>query len=157
MDQITGILSRLADAVGGIQNLVALVVGIVVVLFIVRFLRRLFTGREAGPAQERGVKRIVKSKSMATEEIHLNEHLEKAGIEVRETDLGEWIIQLAGQRPSHMVMPAIHMTKEEVAEVFSENVEQGQQPDIPKLVKFARAQTRPKFLNADMGIRFETV
>jgi iron-sulfur cluster protein len=103
-------------------------------------------------AQERGVKRIVKSKSMATEEIHLNEHLQKAGIEVNETDLGEWIIQLAGQRPSHMVMPAIHMTKEEVAGVFSDKVEEGQQPDIPKLVKFARAQTRPKFLNADMGI-----
>ncbi len=103
-------------------------------------------------AQERGVNRIVKSKSMASEEIHLNEYLEKAGIEVNETDLGEWIIQLAGQRPSHMVMPAIHMTKEEVAEVFSENVEQGQQPDIPKLVKFARGKLRPKFLNADMGI-----
>jgi L-lactate dehydrogenase complex protein LldF len=103
-------------------------------------------------AQERGVKRIVKSKSMASEEIHLNAHLEKAGIEVKETDLGEWIIQLAGQRPSHMVMPAIHMTKEEVAEVFSENVEEGQQPDIPKLVKFARAKLRPIFLDADMGI-----
>ncbi len=89
---------------------------------------------------------------MASEEIHLNEHLEKAGIEVNETDLGEWIIQLARQRPSHMVMPAIHMTKEEVAEVFSENVEEGQQPDIPKLVKFARGKLRPKFLDADMGI-----
>jgi iron-sulfur cluster protein len=103
-------------------------------------------------AQERGVKRIVKSKSMASEEIHLNEHLEKAGIEVNETDLGEWIIQLAGQRPSHMVMPAIHMTKEEVAGVFSDKVEEGQQPDIAKLVKFARGKLRPKFLDADMGI-----
>ena len=103
-------------------------------------------------AQERGVKSIVKSKSMASEEIHLNEHLEKAGIAVRETDLGEWIIQLAHQRPSHMVMPAIHMTKEEVAEVFSETVEPGQMPDIPKLVKFARGKLRPIFLGADMGI-----
>jgi len=103
-------------------------------------------------AQERGVKSIVKSKSMASEEIHLNEHLEKAGIAVRETDLGEWIIQLAGQRPSHMVMPAIHMTKEEVAEVFSDKVEDGQKPDIPKLVKFARGKLRPIFLAADMGI-----
>ena len=67
-------------------------------------------------AQDNGVKNIVKSKSMATEEIHLNAFLEKAGISVGETDLGEWIIQLAGQTPSHMVMPAIHMTKEEVAE-----------------------------------------
>jgi iron-sulfur cluster protein len=103
-------------------------------------------------AQERGVKSIVKSKSMASEEIHLNKYLEKAGIDVQETDLGEWIIQLAGQTPSHMVMPAIHMTKEEVAEVFSEKVEDGQQPDIPKLVKFARGKLRSKFLAADMGI-----
>jgi len=103
-------------------------------------------------ARERGVKNIVKSKSMATEELHLNKHLEKAGFEVRETDLGEWIIQLAGQTPSHMVMPAIHMTKEDVAEVFSEKVEEGQTPDIAKLVKFARGKMRPKFLEAQMGI-----
>ena len=103
-------------------------------------------------AQQHGVKSVVKSKSMASEEIHLNASLEKAGIEVRETDLGEWIIQLAHQTPSHMVMPAIHMTKEEVADVFSSEVEAGQTPDIPKLVKFARAKLRTKFLNAEMGI-----
>ncbi len=103
-------------------------------------------------AKERGVKSIVKSKSMASEEIHLNQYLEGAGIEVNETDLGEWIIQLAHQRPSHMVMPAVHMTKEDVAEVFSKHVEEGQQPDIPELVKFARGKLRPMFLNADMGI-----
>jgi L-lactate dehydrogenase complex protein LldF len=103
-------------------------------------------------AQKNGVKTIVKSKSMASEEIHLNKHLEQAGIEVRETDLGEWIVQLAGQTPSHMVMPAIHMTKEEVADVFSDKVEQGQSPDIPKLVKFARGKLRSKFLSACMGI-----
>ena len=103
-------------------------------------------------AKAQGVKRVVKSKSMASEEIHLNKALEGAGIEVDETDLGEWIIQLAHQTPSHMVMPAIHMTKEEVAEVFSQEVEAGQAPDIPRLVKFARAKLRPKFLQADMGI-----
>jgi iron-sulfur cluster protein len=103
-------------------------------------------------AEEHGVKLVVKSKSMASEEIHLNKHLEQAGIEVQETDLGEWIIQLAHQTPSHMVMPAIHMTKEEVADVFSNTVEQGQQPDIPKLVKFARGKLRSKFLGAQMGI-----
>ena len=103
-------------------------------------------------AKEKGVQRVVKSKSMASEEIHLNAAFEKAGIEVDETDLGEWIVQLAHQTPSHMVMPAIHMTKEEVAEVFSQEVEEGQAPDIPKLVKFARAMLRPKFLQADMGI-----
>jgi iron-sulfur cluster protein len=103
-------------------------------------------------AQKNGVKSVVKSKSMASEEIHLNPFLEKAGIEVRETDLGEWIVQLAKQTPSHMVMPAIHMTKEEVADVFSQEVEQGQTPDIPKLVKFARGKLRTKFLSAGMGI-----
>jgi iron-sulfur cluster protein len=103
-------------------------------------------------ARKHGVKSVVKSKSMASEEIHLNKHLQEAGIDVQETDLGEWIIQLAGQTPSHMVMPAIHMTKEEVAEVFSDKVEEGQQANIPKLVKFARGKLRPKFLNAEMGI-----
>jgi L-lactate dehydrogenase complex protein LldF len=103
-------------------------------------------------AVENGVTSVVKSKSMASEEIHLNPHLEKAGIDVAETDLGEWIIQLAGQTPSHMVMPAIHMTKEEVATVFSDQVEEGQTPDIPKLVKFARGKLRTKFLDAQMGI-----
>ncbi len=103
-------------------------------------------------AKKNGVKTIVKSKSMASEEIHLNPFLEKAGIEVCETDLGEWIVQLAKQTPSHMVMPAIHMTKEEVADVFSNTVESGQAADIPKLVKFARGKLRTKFLSAEMGI-----
>jgi iron-sulfur cluster protein len=103
-------------------------------------------------ARKHGVRRVVKSKSMASEEIHLNQALEAQGLEVKETDLGEWIIQLAHQTPSHMVMPAIHMTKEEVAEVFSSEVEAGQAPDIPKLVKFARGKLRTAFLGADMGI-----
>jgi iron-sulfur cluster protein len=103
-------------------------------------------------AREGGVKHVVKSKSMATEEIHLNRSLMEAGISVAETDLGEWIIQLAGQTPSHMVMPAIHMTKEEVAELFSKEVEERVSTDIPRLVKVARSELRPKFLAADMGI-----
>ncbi len=103
-------------------------------------------------AQDNNVKTVVKSKSMATEEIHLNPYLEKAGIEVGETDLGEWIIQLAGQTPSHMVMPAIHMTKEEVSDLFSTEVNERLTSDIPRLVKVAREQLRPTFLAADMGI-----
>jgi L-lactate dehydrogenase complex protein LldF len=103
-------------------------------------------------AREQGVKSVVKSKSMATEEIHLNPFLQENGISVAETDLGEWIIQLAGQRPSHMVMPAIHMTKEEVAELFSKEVDERLSSDIPRLVKVARDELRPKFLAADMGI-----
>ncbi len=103
-------------------------------------------------ARERGVKTIVKSKSMATEEIHLNRYLSEAGMEVVETDLGEWIIQLCGQRPSHMVMPAIHMTRGQVAGVFSRETGKEQPPEIPRLVKVARENLRQKFLNADLGI-----
>ncbi|MBC8017252.1 MAG: LUD domain-containing protein [Verrucomicrobia bacterium] len=103
-------------------------------------------------ARDNGVKTVVKSKSMATEEIHLNPYLEKAGISVRETDLGEWIIQLAGQTPSHMVMPAIHMTKEEVSDLFSKEINERLSSEIPRLVKVARNELRPKFLEADLGI-----
>jgi L-lactate dehydrogenase complex protein LldF len=103
-------------------------------------------------ARDNGVKTVVKSKSMATEEIHLNSYLEKAGIEVGETDLGEWIIQLAGQTPSHMVMPAIHMTKEEVSDLFSKEIHERLTTDIPQLVEVARRELRSKFLAADMGI-----
>jgi iron-sulfur cluster protein len=95
---------------------------------------------------------VVKSKSMATEEIHLNAHLEAGGIRVRETDLGEWIVQLAGQRPSHMVMPAIHLTKEQVAEIFSKEVDERLAADIPRLVAVARRELREEFLAADLGI-----
>jgi iron-sulfur cluster protein len=103
-------------------------------------------------ARQQGAQRIVKSKSMASEEIHLNPFLQQAGLEVTETDLGEWIIQLAGQRPSHMVMPAIHMTREQVADLFSKEVHERLTSDIPRLVKVAREELRTKFLNADIGI-----
>jgi iron-sulfur cluster protein len=103
-------------------------------------------------ARERGVKKVAKSKSMASEEVHLNKALTEAGIDVKETDLGEWIIQLAGQRPSHMVMPAIHLTKEDVAEIFSKEVGERLANDIPRLVKVARKELRGAFLEADMGI-----
>ena len=104
-------------------------------------------------ASERGVKTVVKSKSMASEEIHLNESLAVAGVEVVETDLGERIIQLCGQRPSHMVMPAIHMTRQEVAGIFSREGGESLPPDdIGRLVKVARKRLRQKFLTADMGI-----
>ena len=102
-------------------------------------------------AKKNNVKSIVKSKSMATEEIHLNKYLREEGIEVNETDLGEWIIQLAGQRPSHMVLPAIHLTRYDVSDVFTKKVEPVQ-PDIAQMVKFARKHLRRKFLSAEMGI-----
>jgi iron-sulfur cluster protein len=103
-------------------------------------------------ARRRGARLIVKSKSMATEEIHLNAALEQAGIEVKETDLGEWIIQLARQRPSHMVLPAIHLTRDDVAELFSRETGERLQAEIPRLVRVAREQLREKFLQADIGI-----
>jgi L-lactate dehydrogenase complex protein LldF len=102
--------------------------------------------------RSRGVTSLVKSKSMATEEIHLNTFLEGEGIRCRETDLGEWIIQLAGQRPSHMVLPAIHLTKEQVSDIFSKEVEERLSTDIPRLVAVAREQLREAFLTADLGI-----
>ncbi|KJS13289.1 MAG: (Fe-S)-binding protein [Peptococcaceae bacterium BRH_c8a] len=106
----------------------------------------------ANLARQKNVRQIVKSKSMASEEIHLNEHLHQLGLETVETDLGEWILQLSGQKPSHMVMPAIHMTRGEVAQVFSKEVREQLPPDIPKLVKVARQNLRRKFLEAQMGI-----
>ena len=75
-----------------------------------------------GLAQERKITRVVKSKSMVSEEIQLNSALERAGITPVETDLGEWIVQLAAEPPSHIIAPAVHKTKEQVAELFSEEL-----------------------------------
>ena len=107
----------------------------------------------AGIAAENGVRKAVKSKSMTAEEIGLNEHLEKCGVEVCETDLGEWIIQLRGEGPSHMVMPAIHLSRGQVADEFEKATGESQDhEDVQKLVKVARRELRPKFHEADMGI-----
>jgi iron-sulfur cluster protein len=103
-------------------------------------------------ARERGVKLAAKSKSMASEETHLSQALAEAGVEAVETDLGEWIIQLAGQRPSHMVMPAIHMFRDEVAELFSRVTGQEESTEIEHLVRVARQQLRQSYLEAGMGI-----
>lgn len=103
-------------------------------------------------AKDRGVKSAVKSKSMLTEEISLNPALEAEGIKVTETDLGEWIIQLAGERPSHFTQPAVHKTREEVAELFARVLGEKIEPDIPKLVEVARQKLRQAFIDADLGI-----
>jgi L-lactate dehydrogenase complex protein LldF len=103
-------------------------------------------------ADENGCKRIVKSKSMTSEEIHLNPALEAAGLEVTETDFGEYIIQLAGERPSHLVAPAVHHTRESVARVLSKHLGR-QLPDDPvALAAEGRAALRTRFEQADMGI-----
>jgi L-lactate dehydrogenase complex protein LldF len=103
-------------------------------------------------ARQRGVKLAVKSKSMATEEIELNGYLERLGIEVVETDLGEWIIQLAHDHPSHLIAPAIHLTREQIAELFSAVGGEPLPPETQALVRFARRALREKFLRADLGI-----
>ena len=103
-------------------------------------------------AKDRGVELAVKSKSMVSEEIALNQHLEQLGITPVEADLGEWIIQQAGAHPSHSVMPCIHMSKEEVAEIFSKALRREVPPDISLMVRLAREELREKFLIAGMGI-----
>jgi L-lactate dehydrogenase complex protein LldF len=97
-------------------------------------------------------KLVAKSKSMATEEIGLNEALEGAGMEVVETDLGEWILQLAGEHPVHIVAPAIEKTAGDVAELFSQ-LEGSEVPDdLASLTLFARGRLREVFTRADVGI-----
>jgi L-lactate dehydrogenase complex protein LldF len=103
-------------------------------------------------ARRSGARMAVKSKSMATEEIHLNEALERAGVTPVETDLGEYIIQLAHERPSHIIAPAIHKTKGQVAELFARELGRETEPDPEVLTRIARVELREKFLQADMGI-----
>ena len=103
-------------------------------------------------AAKNQVKNIVKAKSMATEEIALNHALEDAGLGVIETDLGEYIVQLDGTGPSHIIGPAMHMTKEDIAELFSKKFGVDAPPDPRRLTDLARARLREKFLNAEMGI-----
>ena len=103
-------------------------------------------------AKKKDAKLIVKSKSMVSEEAHFNKAMAAANIRASETDLGEWIVQLAGQRPSHMVLPAIHMFKEEVAELFSKETGQKISPEIKTLVDVARNKLRQEYFNADIGL-----
>ncbi len=103
-------------------------------------------------ARRRGVSLVTKSKSMATEEIHLNAALAEAGVRPVETDLGEWIVQLAGEPPSHIIAPAIHKTKEQVADLFAQESGVPQEADIPALTAEARRMLRAQFLAAGMGI-----
>ncbi|MCI0332252.1 MAG: lactate utilization protein [Planctomycetes bacterium] len=100
-----------------------------------------------------GATRVVKSKSMLTEECGLNPHLEQLGIEVIDTDLGERIVQLLGQHPSHIVTPAIHIKKEEIGALFHEQLGTAAGATDPKyLAEAARQHLREKFLAAEVGI-----
>src|SRR6185369_10458733 len=103
-------------------------------------------------AKDRGARLIVKSKSMTTEEVDLNERLEHHNLESVETDLGEYIIQLAHQRPYHIVAPALHMTRYQVADLLTEKLGVPNETVIEKQTKIARGVLRQKFLAADIGI-----
>ena len=105
-----------------------------------------------GIARAAGARLVVKSKSMATEEIELNEALEAAGITPVETDLGEYIIQLAHEKPSHIIAPAIHKTRGQVAELFARELKRPVAADPEALTRIAREELRDRFLKADRGI-----
>jgi L-lactate dehydrogenase complex protein LldF len=102
--------------------------------------------------KEKQAKNVVKSKSMATEEIHLNTALENAGISPVETDLGEWIIQLARETPSHIVVPAIHKSKRQITDLFVEKLGIEPSDDVAVLTGAARTILRQRFAEAEVGI-----
>ena len=103
-------------------------------------------------ARERAARLVVKSKSMTTEEIHLNAALEAEGIEALETDLGEYIVQLAGETPSHIIAPAIHKTRHQIADLFVDKLGIAPTDDIATLTATARHVLRDKFAAADIGV-----
>ncbi len=103
-------------------------------------------------ARKHNVKSVVKSKSMATEEIGLNHSFQGVGIKVMETDLGEYIIQLANERPSHIIAPAIHKTRDDISKLFAEKLNTPYYKEPEELTKVARDRLRREFLRADMGV-----
>lgn len=105
-----------------------------------------------GLATERNAHVVVKSKSMTTEETHLNDALEAAGMQVVETDLGEYIIQLAEEPPSHIIAPAIHKTRGQIGELFTAELGTPPTDDVAQLTSTARATLRDRFAAADVGI-----
>jgi L-lactate dehydrogenase complex protein LldF len=115
------------------------------------------TGQEAVQvfmrvAEAKRAKLVAKGKSMVSEEIHLNHHLEDAGIEAIETDLGEYILQLAKETPSHLIIPAIHKNKQQIADLFTEESGQHFEPETRILADYAKKKLRNYFLEADIGL-----
>jgi L-lactate dehydrogenase complex protein LldF len=102
--------------------------------------------------KDRGATKVVKSKSMVTEEIHLNDYLETQGIEVIETDLGEYIVQIARETPSHILVPAIHKNRSQVGRLFAEKLGVEYTDDPAVLTSIARKTLRKEFLSAHAGI-----
>jgi len=102
--------------------------------------------------KENGAKLIVKSKSMTTEEVDLNEHVEDVGVHSLETDLGEYIVQLAGEKPYHIVTPCMHKSKEDIAELFHEKFDTPEKSTPEYLTAFVRNKLRENFTKADVGV-----
>lgn len=102
--------------------------------------------------KSRGADFIVKSKSMLTEEIELNGYLKEYGIEPVETDLGEFIVSIAGEKPSHLTAPALHKSRKEIAKLFNEKLGMPYSEDVEELCYFARRYLREKFMSAKVGI-----
>lgn len=106
-----------------------------------------------GIIRENNIQKIVKSKSMLTEECHLNEYLQHQGIEVVDTDLGERIVQFRKEPPSHIVLPAIHLKKQDVSETFYEHLQTEKGNNDPQyLTEAARQHLRNKFIESDLAI-----
>lgn len=105
-----------------------------------------------GIAEKRCAKLVAKGKSMVSEEIHLNRHLEERGIEAIETDLGEYILQLAKETPSHLIIPAIHKNKQQIADLFSAEAGESFLPETKVLARYAKQRLRDYFLQADIGL-----
>lgn len=103
-------------------------------------------------ARENGVRKVIKSKSMLGEETGMNEYLQAGGVDVRETDLGEYILQQANEYPSHIIAPATHKSKDDIATLFAAKHNRPRLDDITELTHEAREILRPHFLDADMGI-----
>lgn len=100
----------------------------------------------------RNARSIIKSKAMTSEEIHLNDALEAAGFEVVESDLGEYIVQLRGETPYHIVFPAMHLTRGEISDLFTEKLGSAPTDSPEELTMIARRTLRTKYLTADVGI-----
>ncbi|MFK7692897.1 LutB/LldF family L-lactate oxidation iron-sulfur protein [Paenibacillus sp. HJGM_3] len=115
------------------------------------------TGEDAvqaflGIAKRHEAKLVAKGKSMVSEEIHLNHRLEEVGIEAIETDLGEYILQLARETPSHLIIPAIHKNKQQIADIFGEEAGREFPPETKPLAAYAQQRLRNYFLEADIGL-----
>ncbi|WP_372956634.1 LutB/LldF family L-lactate oxidation iron-sulfur protein [Marinobacter sp.] len=106
----------------------------------------------AGICKARNARTVIKGKSMVSEEMHLNHHLEQHGIEALESDLGEYIVQLAEETPSHIIMPAIHKNTGEISDLMHEKTGTDRSTDVEYLTASARQQLRAKFMAADVGV-----